>query len=160
MRLWTLHPKYLDAKGLVALWREGLLARSVLRGETRGYRNHPQLIRFQKAPDPIRAIDAFLLAVLMEARARNYRFDGRKVKKTRLGHRISVQRGQIAFELRHLRKKLLRRDPARARKLPSLSHVEINNVFQEVAGGIEPWERLPPVPPTPDSKAKKRRNKL
>jgi len=25
MRLWTLHPKYLDARGLVALWREGLL---------------------------------------------------------------------------------------------------------------------------------------
>jgi len=30
MRLWSLHPRYLDAKGLVALWREGLLAQKVL----------------------------------------------------------------------------------------------------------------------------------
>jgi hypothetical protein len=36
MRLWTLHPKYLDARGLVALWREALLAQKVLRGATRG----------------------------------------------------------------------------------------------------------------------------
>ena len=28
MRLWTLHPKYLDAAGLVALWREALLAQN------------------------------------------------------------------------------------------------------------------------------------
>ncbi|WP_368086417.1 pyrimidine dimer DNA glycosylase/endonuclease V [Nitrosomonas sp. Nm34] len=26
MRLWSIHPKYLDAKGLLALWREGLQA--------------------------------------------------------------------------------------------------------------------------------------
>ncbi|HEU5178767.1 MAG TPA: pyrimidine dimer DNA glycosylase/endonuclease V, partial [Burkholderiales bacterium] len=32
MRLWSLHPKYLDARGLVALWREALLAQAVLRG--------------------------------------------------------------------------------------------------------------------------------
>nr|WP_243687290.1 pyrimidine dimer DNA glycosylase/endonuclease V [Methanobacterium formicicum] len=47
MRLWSLHPKYLDVKGLVALWREGLLARAVLKGKTKGYTNHPQLIRFK-----------------------------------------------------------------------------------------------------------------
>jgi hypothetical protein len=29
-RIWSLHPKYLDARGLVALWREGLLAQAVL----------------------------------------------------------------------------------------------------------------------------------
>ena len=37
MRLWSLHPRCLDAKGLVALWREGLLAQEVLRGKTRDY---------------------------------------------------------------------------------------------------------------------------
>jgi hypothetical protein len=31
MRIWSLHPKYLDSKGLVALWRESLLAKNVLR---------------------------------------------------------------------------------------------------------------------------------
>jgi hypothetical protein len=43
MRLWSVHPKYLDARGLVALWREGLLAQAVLRGRTSGYVRHPQL---------------------------------------------------------------------------------------------------------------------
>jgi len=31
MRLWTIHPKYLDRQGLLALWREALLAQKVLR---------------------------------------------------------------------------------------------------------------------------------
>ena len=45
MRLWSIHPKYLDPAGLTACWREGLLAREVLCGRTSGYRNHPQLAR-------------------------------------------------------------------------------------------------------------------
>ena len=49
MRLWSVHPKYLDSKGLVALWREALLAKQVLEGGTKGYRNHPQLDRFKKS---------------------------------------------------------------------------------------------------------------
>ena len=43
MRLWSIHPRYLDSMGLVALWREALLAQAVLRGETKGYKFHPQL---------------------------------------------------------------------------------------------------------------------
>jgi hypothetical protein len=60
MRLWTLHPQYLDSKGLVAAWREGLLAQKVLAGKTRGYRHHPQLKRFQAQSQPLAAIAAFL----------------------------------------------------------------------------------------------------
>jgi Pyrimidine dimer DNA glycosylase (EC 3.2.2.17)/DNA-(apurinic or apyrimidinic site) lyase (EC 4.2.99.18) len=52
MRLWSIHPKYLDVQGLLGLWREGLLAQKVLLGETKGYRNHPQLIRFKRTSDP------------------------------------------------------------------------------------------------------------
>jgi len=40
MRLWSLHPRRLDGKGLIASWREGLLARAALAARTRGYRNH------------------------------------------------------------------------------------------------------------------------
>ena len=57
MRLWSIHPRSLDARGLVALWREGLLARKVLRGRTRGYRHHPQLQRFRDLRDPVAAIE-------------------------------------------------------------------------------------------------------
>lgn len=60
MRLWSIHPKYLDAKGLVALWREALLAQNVLLGNTKGYKNHPQLIRFKNHTDSISAIGFYL----------------------------------------------------------------------------------------------------
>jgi hypothetical protein len=72
MRLWTIHPRYLDSQGLVALWRESLLARGALRGKTRGYRHHPQLARFLAHPSPRYAIKAYLAAIHTEATARGY----------------------------------------------------------------------------------------
>ena len=71
-----IHPRYLDAKGLVAAWREGLLAQKVLRGETRGYTRHPQLARFHAQPDPLRLIAALSRRLLAkEASRRGYAFD-------------------------------------------------------------------------------------
>ena len=67
MRLWSLHPGYLDSQGLVALWREALLAQKVLAGKTRGYKNHPQLERFKAHPHPPQAIAAYLVSVWEEA---------------------------------------------------------------------------------------------
>ena len=83
MRLWTLHPRYLDAKGLVALWREGLLAQKVLQGATRGYRQHPQLVRFREAPDSVAAIATYLQSVVAEASERGYTFDATKIAPIR-----------------------------------------------------------------------------
>ena len=97
MRLWSLHPEYLDARGLVALWREGLLARRVLAGKTTGYRNHPQLKRFKAAPDPVSAIDAYLTVVLHEAARRVYNFDASKIWKQRSRFKIAVTRGQTTY---------------------------------------------------------------
>ena len=82
MRLWSLHPKYLDPQGLVALWREALLARAVLQGKTKGYKHHPQLRRFQESPSPRRYIAAYLKEVHAEATRRGYRFDGKKIGRT------------------------------------------------------------------------------
>ena len=47
MRLWTVGPKIIGSKGLVALYYEGLLAKGVLEGKTRLYPNHPQLFHFR-----------------------------------------------------------------------------------------------------------------
>ena len=74
MRLWSLHPRYLDAKGLVALWREALLAQKVLQGNTKGYRNHPQLSRFKQQIDPLAAVAAYLCEVQREAARRGYHY--------------------------------------------------------------------------------------
>lgn len=56
MRLWIIHPKYLDSVGLVAVWRETLSAQKALKGKTKGIANHPQLKRFKNHPYPERAI--------------------------------------------------------------------------------------------------------
>jgi hypothetical protein len=70
MRIWSLHPKYLDTKGLVALWRETLLAKHVLENKTKGYRNHPQLNRFKTCTNPLHAINYYLSVVHEEAERR------------------------------------------------------------------------------------------
>src|SRR5688572_19258964 len=113
VRLWTLHPRYLDARGLVALWREGLLARQVLHGRTRGYRHHPQLERFRAHADPLLAIDAYLAAVHREAESRGYAFDASKIDAGASARRLAATRGQLDHEWLHLLAKLRARDPDR-----------------------------------------------
>jgi hypothetical protein len=104
MRLWSLHPRYLDAKGLVALWREGLLAQKVLAGATRGYRHHPQLVRFQEQADALGVIAAYLHEVQLEAERRGYRFDASKIGRRALTAKLQVTQGQLCYEADHLRK--------------------------------------------------------
>ena len=141
MRLWSLHPAYLDAKGLVALWREALLAKAVLQGKTRGYRQHPQLDRFRASADPLAAINAYLASVLAEAEVRGYSFDKRKVNRRRVAAPIPVTRGQLAFERRHLAGKLALRDPVSGASLKASGPTRPHPLFRAVPGGIEDWER-------------------
>jgi len=141
MRLWSINPRHLDAQGLVALWREGLLARAVLRGKTRGYRHHPQLERFRSRHNPVAAIDCYLSRVLDEARSRGYNFDASKIAYRRCRHRpVPVTTGQMAHEWQHLQGKLKVRDPSRWR---AQSHDEMtpHTCFEVVPGGVAAWER-------------------
>ena len=140
MRLWTLHPQYLDAKGLVAVWREALLAQKVLQGQTRGYRHHPQLARFQAQPDPLAAIASYLQAIHDESRRRGYHFDRDKIAPGRLAHRIPATRGQLLYEWEHLKRKLKARDRQKYRELAGVSRPEPHPLFEIVPGDVEPWE--------------------
>jgi len=140
MRIWSLHPQYLDAKGLVALWRETLLAQKVLLGETKGYRNHPQLIRFKDHPDPLAAIAAYLQEVLREAERRGYHFDASKILRKGTRTKIRVSDGQITYELGHLRAKLKVRDHAAYERLAQTGHPLAHPLFTVVDGEIEDWE--------------------
>jgi len=139
MRLWSLHPSHLDRMGLVALWREGLLAQKVLRGKTRGYRFHPQLNRFRAAKNPVSAIGTYLWAVADEAKSRGYNFDISKIISRSRRMRISVTTGQLKFERKHLGHKLQIRDPAKARILKK-TKLAPHPLMRIVAGEIEPWE--------------------
>jgi len=142
MRLWSIHPKYLDVRGLVALWREALLAQKVLAGGTRGYTRHPQLIRFRECPRPLAAMTIYLKGIWEEADRRGYQFDQRKIKRTRtLVEPIPVTRGQVQFEQEHLRAKLKGRDPGQYAVFLVVKRPALHPLFRVVPGGKESWER-------------------
>ncbi len=142
VRIWSIHPGYLDSRGLVALWQEALLAEKVLRGLTTGYRNHPQLARFRRHPDPVGAIRSYLREILLESAARGFHFDARKVHPGgRSASPIAVTRGQLQYEWSHLKRKLRTRDPGRYRTLRNIKTPEPHPSFRVVEGGVEPWER-------------------
>jgi hypothetical protein len=140
MRIWSLHPQHLDAKGLVALWRETLLAQKVLRGETKGYRHHPQLQRFRAHPEPLAAIADYLRAVQREAERRGYHFDAGKIGPQTTRRKIAVTSGQVAYELAHLRNKLQVRDAAALARLQMFEQPMLHPLFRAVAGEVEAWE--------------------
>jgi hypothetical protein len=141
MRLWSLHPCYLDSRGLVALWREALLAQKVLQGGTRGYRHHPQLERFRQAPSPQSAIASYLRAVHEEALVRGFSFDRTKIGCGRTRKRLPVSQGQLAYEFTHLLSKLKDRDPVRHESIKGLTGPEPHPLFQIVPGEVAPWEK-------------------
>jgi len=145
MRLWSLHPKHLDSKGLVALWREALLAQAVLGGKTKGYRKHPQLERFKAHKKPMDAIGAYLSEVKKEAERRGYKFSGDKIISVPKGSskaklKIPVTSGQVAYEMRHLKRKLLVRDKRKHREI-SGKKSSVHPIFRVGKGKAESWEK-------------------
>lgn len=140
MRIWSLHPQYLDSKGLVALWRETLLAKNVLEGNTKGYTHHPQLTRFKEVKNPVAAIHQYLAEVWEEAYCRGYHFDRTKINCDFSPLQIPVTSGQMNFEKEHLFKKLAIRDPEKLRTLSSLEELIPAKIFYVIEGEIEPWE--------------------
>ncbi len=142
MRLWSLHPQYLDAKGLVACWREALLAKAVLAGKTRGYRQHPQLTRFRAHNQPLAAISAYLKVLYEEACRRGYNFNEGKVGRVGQCKSISVTSGQVQFELNHLKRKLWMRDRRKYHTLKNIQFPSVHPLFHINEGEIEEWERM------------------
>lgn len=141
MRLWSLHPRYLDPQGLVALWREALLAHAVIGGRTRGYRNHPQLERFLSQSAPRSAINSYLQGVYAEAVTRGYSFDRSKIGRARIQSPVLVTAGQVQYEWHHLLQKLAVRNPALYAQWRTIDVPECHPLFRVQPGPIESWER-------------------
>jgi hypothetical protein len=141
MRLWSLHPQYLDPQGLVALWREALLAQAVLQGDTRGYRSHPQLARFRAQPCAVTAIGAYLRAVYAQAQVRGYAFNPTKIAIAKRHKPIRVTAGQIDYEWQHLMRKLAHRNDSLHRRWRSVASPQCHPLFEVCDGEVEPWER-------------------
>ncbi len=142
MRIWSIHPKYLDTKGLIALWREALLAKNVLEGRTVGYRNHPQIIRFREYNDPVEAINFYLGFVYDESVRRKFSFDVRKLSSTIGLIDLPVNQGQLLYEFHHLLDKLKIRDKKLFEELKDTRIIDPHPMFSVRAGDIEHWERV------------------
>lgn len=142
MRLWSIHPSYLDTKGLVAVWREGLLALHVLRGQTKGYTNHPQLTRFKAHTNPVAAISIYLHFIVDEAEKRGYSFKREKLEPRMMIEPITVTLGQMIYEMEHLKKKLQTRDPRRLASNSMQTELDPHPLFKVAPGEIEIWEKV------------------
>lgn len=146
MRVWSLHPQYLDSKGIVALWRETLLAKKVLRGLTKGYTKHPQLLRFRESADPTTYVDFYLSKVHEESVERGYKFDSSKFEQntteSSAEQLMVVTLGQLEYEWKHLLRKLKERDPERFKLYKDLKieDVKPHPLFKVGPGSIESWE--------------------
>lgn len=141
MRLWSIHPSYLDAKGLVALWRESLLAKKILHNKTRGYINHPQLLRFKNHPHPNQALSLFLAGIWYEARRRGYRFNRHKFKLPARVKKIKITQGQLLFEFRWLCGKLRHRCPKQWALVRRREKLRPHPLFRVVPGPVAGWEK-------------------
>lgn len=141
MRLWSLHPKYLDTKGLIALWRESLLAKKVLEGKTIRYTQHPQLIRFKNSGRPIQFLLNYLYYIWLEADRRNYNFNYSKINGKRTNNKLIVTIGQIKFEKDHLLKKLIARDLKKCQLLKNINKPLPHPLFSISDGEKEDWEK-------------------
>ncbi len=140
MRLWSLHPQQLDRVGLIACWRESLLAQKVLLGETRGYRHHPQLIRFRALPDPLVGISTYLAGLADEADRRGFRFNRQLIlRETDRELRVPVTTGQLEYEWEWLQTKLR----ARAPELADDGRPQAHPLFAVIPGPVAAWEVVP-----------------
>lgn len=141
MRLWSVHPKHLDARGLVALWREALLAQAVLMGRTNAYLHHPQVQRFRAQPSPLGAIADYLRAIQAEAVARGYAFSAHRINQERSTSLMTVTHGQLMYEWTHLMAKLAARDPELHNRLKRVRRPQPHPLFRVVPGDVETWEK-------------------
>ena len=130
MRLWSIHPKYLDTMGLVALWRESLLAQKVLQGKTKGYRHHPQLDRFKDTENPVAAIGMYLNHIHVESRERNYNFQFSKIQTVEDVPRILISYDLLVSEFSHLQNKLKTRDEERYNQHLSIEEIDSHPSFE------------------------------
>lgn len=138
MRIWSIHPKYLDNKRIVAVWRETLLAKAVLENKTKGYKNHPQLIRFKQQPSPLSFINTYLIHIHNEAKNRNYNFDKEKINQDETtNNKIKVTKQQLIYELNHLKNKL--NNP---NHLNQITIPDPHPIFEVIEGEIESWEKV------------------
>jgi len=145
MRIWTIHPQYLDPKGLGGAWREALGAQKSLyylsKGIKIGYSNHSQLIRFKQHQNPMQMLCNYMHTLVDEAERRGYSYNRSLIQLPQDSQILAETNGQLEYEWQWLAKKLKMRDPQRYVALKAIKP-SCNPVFKIVAGPIQPWEKI------------------
>lgn len=142
MRIWSIHPKYLDWKGLGAQWREALLAQKVLQGETKGWRNHPQLNRFKEHPEPLKAVGYYLVQIHIESQKRDYNYNYSKIlEPVNSVEKIPINQGQIKYEYKILMERLEKRAPKKHKQNLDTNNLVPHPLFTTRNGPPESWEK-------------------
>ncbi len=151
MRLWSLHPKYLDQQGLCGLWREAIMARNALEAYANqtehSHKNHPQLDRFKSA-NPAE-VNFYLYIIYQDSQERGYNFDSSLLDldlasetKETCKNSISVTSGQVDFEILHLSNKLEERNSTeKCNQLDCNGIPDLHPLFYMVNGDKVNWER-------------------
>ncbi len=145
MRLWSLHPSYLDIQELFSTWKEGLLAFSVINNPETQLHNHPQLIRFKISGDPIGTLGFYLNEIFLEAKNRGFNFEGSKIESINTSISISVTLGQLDYEAMNLLNTLQERDKTKFSDLNSIfkqKDVKTHPLFYIISGPVEKWEKI------------------
>ena len=141
MRLWRLDPSYLDGIGLIAAWREALLGKSAL-VKKQAYYNHNNLIDFKAYSDPINQMNWFLFYIWIESLNRHYKFDESKIGRLHPYTKMQVTTGQVEYELRHLKHKLIERSPSELPRLLQYDTIKAHRLFVITDGPVMPWEKV------------------
>lgn len=152
-RLWSLHPGYLDQKGLGACWKEAKGAQTSLMNPDAGGQQHSALIRFRAHHDPVGAIGAYMRSLWVEAALRrNYRYNYKLIAQPNppsevyeTNFAMPVTKGQVQYEAEFLREKINKRDGLPRLYLPSpntLEAIRLHPLFYMVEGDVEDWERV------------------
>ena len=151
MRLWSIHPKYLDSKRLTAQWREALLCRKVLEGKTKGYKSHPQFLRAKNHSQPFYFINYFLYTIWQEATNRGYNYDKSKLimelseKYQCPFESIEVTTGQLEYEYHHMQLKageFSSQYVINEEAFMNEGFIEPNPCFVSIPGDIQSFEKV------------------
>lgn len=120
------------------------MALKVLEGNTHGYKNHPQLIRFKKCSNATKAINTYLWYLLDESLLRGYLFNKEKINidNEKYEEKIIVTKGQVEYEMKLLLHKLEKRDVNVYKEVIKIQEIEVNSIFRIIEGGIAEWEKV------------------
>lgn len=130
MRLWSIHPKYLDKHALIALWREGLLAQKALSGKGLVDEANVQLVRFKKSANPVRAIGSYLSFVASEGAKQGCKLNHERILQPNFEAKfMTTDVAQMELEVEQLKARMKTRNKDKFKLLTDVHKFEANPVF-------------------------------